>query len=48
MPQYRGTEGELIPVKKVRTYTCAHVDHDAPDHEHNFIEAEFFGMKKFK
>jgi hypothetical protein len=48
MPQYRGNEGELIPVKQVRVYTCAHVDHESPGHDHHFIEAEFFGLKKFK
>jgi hypothetical protein len=48
MPQYRGTEGKLIPVKEVRKYTCEHVDCQDPSNDHNFIEAEFFGLKTFK
>lgn len=48
MPQYRGTEGKLIPVKEVKKYTCEHVDCKDPNHDHNFIEAEFFGLKTFK
>ena len=48
MPQYKGTEGELISIKDAQRYTCEHVDCKDPDHDHHFVEAEFFGLKTFK
>ena len=47
MPKYKGTEGELISIEDANKYTCAHVDCKHPDHEDNFVEAEFFGLKTF-
>jgi hypothetical protein len=48
MPQYTGKEGEIISVKKVKQYTCAHVDNNDPKQDRNFIEAEFFGLETFQ
>jgi len=48
MPQYKGTEGELISIKEAKKYTCAHIDCKDPKHDHNPVEAEFFGLKTFK
>lgn len=47
MPKYKGDEGELISVKDAKSYTCEHVDCKDPKHGHHFVEAEFFGLKKF-
>ena len=48
MPQYKGTEGELISIKEAKKYTCTHIDCKNPNHNHHQVEAEFFGLKTFK
>lgn len=48
MLEYTGNEGELISIKDANRYTCAHVDCKDPDHDDNFVEAEFFGLETFK
>ncbi|QRR01949.1 hypothetical protein [Dyadobacter sandarakinus] len=50
MPQYRGTEGELIPVREARHLTRRYQRRKeeylrAGD---NYVEAEFFGLETFR
>lgn len=47
MPLYKGTEGELIKISDAWKYTSEHVNCKDPNHDHHFVEAEFFGLKKF-
>ncbi|NIJ53530.1 hypothetical protein [Dyadobacter arcticus] len=51
MPQYRGTEGDLISVKEAKLFTARHQEQrEAIEREgaNNYVEAEFFGLETFK
>lgn len=50
MPQYRGTEGQLISVREAKVFTKRHQGNreDVIRAGKNYVEAEFFGLETFQ
>ncbi|WAC10017.1 hypothetical protein [Dyadobacter pollutisoli] len=50
MPQYRGTEGQLISVREAKVFTKRHQSsrEDVIRAGKNYVEAEFFGLETFQ